>query len=110
MEPIQVVAVLFAAFSLSRVILRYKDQNVSFREFIFWTIVWVSIIFVAIEPGAAGYLSRLVGVERPLDMAIYVSIIVLFYLIFRLYVHQQNLERNITKMVREMAKNEKTKK
>lgn len=110
MELIQVLAIIFALFAYSRAILRFKGKNISFREFIFWTIIWVAIIVVALIPGVTGWLSRYVGIGRPVDLLVYISIIALFYLLFRLYVKLDELDQNITKIVRKISLDKKDKK
>jgi len=103
MEPIQIIIVLFVIFAYSRVILRFKDKSVSGKEFIFWSIVWISIIVVALMPGITSFFSNLFGIGRPIDFVIYLSIIVLFYLVFRIYVKLESQDQDITKIVRNVA-------
>ncbi|MBU1854341.1 MAG: DUF2304 domain-containing protein, partial [Nanoarchaeota archaeon] len=55
-------------------------------------------------------LSGFFGIGRPIDVVIYASIIVLFYLIFRMYVKIESMEQNITKVVREVTINNPKKK
>jgi hypothetical protein len=111
MNPIQVILVIFAAFALSRVILRFKDKHVRKPEFIIWSTIWLLVIIVGVYPEITGYASKLLGIQRPIDLAIYTSILVLFALMFRLYVLIDNQERELTKFVRHIAiKNAKRRK
>ncbi len=54
-------------------------------------------------PQTLGFISNLLGISRPVDVIIYLSIAVMFYLIFRLYVKIETAEQEITKIVREKA-------
>ena len=110
MEIIQIVIIIFALFALSRVLLRFKDNKLNRNEFIFWMLVWISIIIISIIPGITGILSQKLGIGRGIDLIIYVSIIVMFYLIFRLYVKLETVEREITAIVRKVALDKKEKK
>jgi len=56
------------------------------------------------------HLATLTGVGRGVDVVIYVAIIILFYLLYRLYIKIENIEREITLIVREIAILEKEKK
>jgi len=103
MQIIQIIGILFALFAYSRTSLRFKDKRITAKEFLFWTIVWVGVIIVAIIPGVMSGLSRFLGIGRPIDIIVYASIIILFYLIFRIYVKIEDVEQNITKIVRETA-------
>ncbi|MBU0666503.1 MAG: DUF2304 family protein [Nanoarchaeota archaeon] len=103
MELISIIAIMFSVFALSRTILRYKDKKVKVREFILWIAIWVCMIIVAIIPKAFGKISRFFGIQRTVDFLIYASIIVLFYLLFRILVRIESLEQNITKIVRDIS-------
>ncbi len=99
----QVLAVLFALFALSRVVLRLKDGKITWPEFSFWTVLWIAVIVVAVNPDLTFIISDFLGIERGVDVAIYVSVIVLFYMMFRMLVKMEMLEQEITKSVRHDA-------
>lgn len=103
MTLLQILVLLFAVFAFSRAVLRFKDKKISLGEFIFWTFVWVSVIVTTWLPGTATMVSQFFGISRPIDLAVYSSILVLFYLVFRLYVYHEMQRREITKLVREVA-------
>ena len=103
MEMIQILIVLFALFAYSRVVARTKDKKVSFNEFIFWSVLWIGIIAVALVPSVTSPFASLFGIGRGADFVVYLSIIALFYLIFRVYVKAEKIEKNITRLVREIS-------
>ena len=110
-EPIQVIFIIFVLFALSRAWLRYREGSIKATEFAFWLILWISAIIIVALPRSVGYISRLLGIGRPADLILYVAVILLFYLIFRIYVAIDGIEHKITKIVREVAiKREKKKK
>jgi small membrane protein len=100
---IQVVIILFALFAWSRAMLRLRDSNISIGEFSFWSLIWSVVIIVAIFPDLISNLSTIVGIGRGVDLALYASIILLFYLTFRLYVKIDAQSKETTKLVREIA-------
>ncbi len=110
MEIIQIVIIIFALFALSRVILRFKDNKLTRNEFFFWLVIWVAVIVISIIPNITGIISHPFGIGRGIDLIIYVSIIGLFYLIFRLYVKLESVEKEITALVRRIALDKKEKK
>ncbi len=69
----------------------------------FWGLLWTGVIVVALVPNITYFFSNLFGIGRGIDLAIYLSIILLFYLIFRMYVKVDKIEENVTKVVREIA-------
>lgn len=109
MEIIQVIALIFALFALSRAVLRFKDNRLTKNEFIFWALVWFVVIIVSLIPNVLGLFSNVLGIQRGMDLIIAVSIIVLFYLIFRLYVQLEGVKREITAVVRKVALEDKSK-
>jgi len=100
---IQILLVAFALFAFSRVFLRFKDKKMTVNEFIFWTLIWLGAAVIVILPNSLGYISKLLGISRPVDVIIYLSIAVMFYLIFKLYIKIETAEQEITKIVRERA-------
>lgn len=103
MELIQILMVLFALFAFSRVVLRFRDKKLQKGEFIFWFFIWVAIIIFALLPSFSDFFAQLLGIGRGVDLFVYIGIIILFYLIFRLYVKMEKIEKDITKVVREEA-------
>ena len=100
---LQIIVVLFALFALSRAFLRFKDGKITKKELALWTIVWIAAIIVILIPGTTSLVANMLGVTRGADVVVYVSIIVLFYLVFRIYVKLESIEQEITKVVREVA-------
>jgi hypothetical protein len=100
---IQVLMILFALFAWSRAALRLRDKDIPIGEFIFWSVIWVGVITFAILPGFLGNISTILGIGRATDLAIYISIVVLFYMVFRIYVKVDGQSQEITKLVREIS-------
>ena len=107
---LHVAGILFALFALSRVVLRFKDKNISLTELVFWCIIWGSVIGVALFPEIFVTLSRVLGIGRGVDTLLYFGMILLFYLLFRLYVKVETQQKDITKLVRMFALSEAEKK
>jgi hypothetical protein len=100
---LQVIVTAFAFFAWSRALLRFKDRKITPGEFGFWTVLWAAIVAFVYAPGLAAGLAASVGVRRPVDLLVYAGIVLLFYLLFRLYVRIEHTEQEITKLVRETA-------
>lgn len=109
MVVLQILAGAFALFALTRVLLRGKERRLTWGEMLFWTMVWLVMIVLIILPQASTYIAGILGIGRGVDLFLYVSIIILFYLSFRLYVKFEQLEHEITITVREIALSDLTK-
>jgi hypothetical protein len=100
---IQVLILIFALFAWSRVALRLKDKSIRIWEFVFWSAIWIGVIAFAVTPAFFAWFSTLLGIGRATDLAMYISIVLLFYLVFRLYVHLEKQNMELTELVRETA-------
>lgn len=102
-QGIQILIILFALFAWSRAILRFKDGAIKWNELLFWSFLWGALIVLTVNPAITFFFSKLVGIERGVDFFLYLSVMLLFYLIFRIYVKLDNMDQEITKVVREVA-------
>ncbi len=100
---IQFLLLIFIIYAVIKVALRYKDKVISLQEFIIWTIFWLMVGFVVILPETTSFVANFVGVGRGVDLVIYISILILFYLLFRILVRLDKVEKDITKIVRNIA-------
>lgn len=100
---LQIIGIVFAVFALSRAVLRFKDHSIKGNELVFWTVIWGGVICVALFPSIFVTLSKLLGIGRGVDTLIYTGIIILFYLFFRMYVKVEAQQKEMTKLVREIA-------
>lgn len=100
---IQIIAALFALFALTRVYLRFKERKLSSLAFILWVFVWVAGCFAIFFPGLTTRIAHLVGIGRGVDVVLYASIVVIFYLLFRLYIKMEDTQRQITTIIHKMA-------
>ena len=100
---IQIFVVLFAIFAISRTILRFRENKTSFWSMAMWNLLWIGAIVVVLLPSTSVFFANLLGIQRGADFVVYVSIVLIFYLIFKLYVKIDNVEKNVTRLVREIA-------
>lgn len=103
MEYYAYIAIIFFLFAWSRALLRFRDGKINAHELIGWTILWVGLGIIVVLPATIAVLSTFIGIQRPIDVFVYGSIIVLFYLVFKAYVKIEGLERNLTTVVRKEA-------
>ena len=103
MNVLQILAVVFALFAVSRAYLRLRESKLSVGQFIFWALLWTGVVGITFIPDALNYFSEALGIRRPIDAVVYFSIVLLFYLIFRLYIKISDVEREITQLVTKLA-------
>lgn len=100
---IQFIIILFSAFVIFRLLDKFKRKEVSIKEFYIWLFFWLSVISATIWFRKTDIIAKFFGVEKGADLAVYISIIVLFYLAFKMVIKFDKMERDITKIIRKIA-------
>jgi hypothetical protein len=103
MFAFQIIVDAFCLYAAFRVAQKIKSRALSKRWGTFWLVFWLGGGIIISLPWTTSLLAARLGVTRGVDLVIYVSTIVLFYLIFRLTLKIEKQERQITKLVREIA-------
>lgn len=105
----QIIALIIIAFFLSRLCWQKKKNHISFNEFLFWLVFWllagaVVIFLKSIDRFVADLGFSGSGIE----VLLYLSVALIFYFVFRLRLRLEKIEKDITKVVENIAiKNDK---
>lgn len=100
---IQLFLITFALFAILKTLTQFRAGQLPWGWLGFWVLFWLAVGVVAILPQTATILADFVGVGRGADLVVYVSLVGLFYLAFRLFVKIEQVERHLTTLVRQMA-------
>lgn len=100
---IQIFVTIFVLFAFSRAYIQFRDNRISIGNFLFWMIVWASVLVLIYWPRFFDRMAELFDIQRTIDALVYFSILFLLYLIFRSYVKIQELEEGMTQMIRKIA-------
>lgn len=100
----QIIALVIVLFFISRLFVLKKKNLLPVGEFIFWLVFWllagVSVFFLK-------FIDRLVSdlgfSSSGINFLAYLAILILFYLIFRLRLKIEKLDKNITEIARKIA-------
>ncbi|OEC86126.1 MULTISPECIES: DUF2304 domain-containing protein [Methanobacterium] len=84
-------------------ILRLKNGKMSLGMALLWTIIWLVIIWISLFPESTNLLAGLTGIGRGLDAVLIFGLILSYYLIFKMYGMIENMDKEITLLVREIA-------
>lgn len=103
LTTIQIVLLIFVIFAISRVVLRFKERVLPVQMALFWILVWIAALIGILLPKTTTKIASLFGVGRGVDVIVYISLALLFYLVFRIYVMIQDLRHEITNLVRQLA-------
>lgn len=100
---IQYILLIICAAAIAFVWRRARQDALSRTTALLWTVVWALGGILALRPGVATFFAHLFGVGRGADLAIYLSLALAYYLMFRMYVRIEMLEQRITELVRKLA-------
>lgn len=100
---IQIIVSIFLILVIFKTINRYQKKELSFKELLAWLIVWVGTGFIFWFPQHTTKIANILGIGRGADLITYAAIIILAYLVFRIFIHLDRIEKNITKLTREDA-------
>jgi small membrane protein len=94
---------------LIRVYWRFAKGEIKVTELVFWTAFWVLAGVAFFLPGLTTRVANIFGIGRGADFVFYAGFVLVFYLIFRIFVRLDKIEREITELVRRKALNEEEK-
>lgn len=104
----QIIGLIIIAFFLARLFWQKQKKQIAPAEFMFWFVFWLLAAAAII---CLKWIDRMVAglgfTGSGIDVLIYIGVAVLFYLIFRARLKLEKIERDITKIVREIALNNK---
>ncbi len=100
---IQIILVFFLLFALSRVILRFRGGVVSLTGLLFWSGLFIVAIIAVLIPDITSRVAKAAGIGRGADAVIYASIVLLFYLVFRLHIFLEDIKSDITEIIRKLS-------
>ena len=100
---IQIIVSIFLILIIIKTLNRKKNKELSLRETIAWLIVWIGTGFIFWFPQYTTRIANILGIGRGADLITYSAIIILAYLIFKIFIHLDRIERNITKLTRKDA-------
>jgi hypothetical protein len=102
-ELYQVIAIILGLIAILYSILRFRDGKMSIGMLLLWILIWLIIIIISLYPNDTNYLASYTGIGRGLDFVLILGILVCFYLIFKMYNKIENIEEELTDLVREIA-------
>jgi len=104
--PLQIIVSIFVLLIVFRLTKKFKDGILKTSEFFGWLAIWIIVLVLFWLPQTTSYLAIIFGIGRGVDLAVYVAVLIIFYLIFRLYLKIDKQQREITKIIRHLALND----
>jgi len=115
MEDFSLIALLtpvFCILMIVRALSLFSKRKQTWRELLWWVVLWSGIGFVAFYPKMLDHLPAFIGIKSGVNVLIFFGFVLLFYGFFRLFIKVEELEEKMVRMNRERAlqmQNEKLK-
>lgn len=93
------VTLLFFLFMVG-LVNRFRRGQIRVLSLLVWSTIWVGITVAVWWQGSTTYIAEIFGVGRGMDLVVFLSIIAIFYSLYRVYAKVEKLERKITQIVR----------
>ncbi len=100
---IQFIISIFAVIAIFGVVLRFRKGALSRKGIAIWLLLWVAVLIALWNPTITNRIAGFLGVGRGADAVLYVSSVVLFYTMFRLYGRLEHLEHQLSEMAKKSA-------
>lgn len=99
----QILFLIFVLFAVYSVFKRKKDGTLGTRGVIFWILFWIAAAIAVLWPNSTTVVANYLGIGRGTDLVVYISLAIMFFVLFRLHVKIESIGRDVTSVVREGA-------
>ena len=96
----QLAIALLSLFAIVSVMRKSREHLLGPVGALFWIIFWVAIASVVSVPNVTQQIADVLGIGRGVDLVMYLSIAILFFLVFKLYIQIESMRRSLTEIAR----------
>ena len=103
MLVIQIILCLLFTLAILKAIQRFRHGDLAASGLFYWIIFWFAAGAIVIKPDSTFYFARLLGIGRGADLVVYLALVLLFFLVFRLMTNLERQKKEITELTRQLA-------
>lgn len=93
---VKIISLILGLMVISKTYLDYKKRNESLVMFLFWTLAWIIIIAISLFPEIIDEALQLSKAQRiGTGTFLGIAIVFLFFVIYRVYIKANRLEKKI---------------
>ncbi len=107
-NPAQILLLSLVALAIGFVVRRYREEKIGPIGFFLWLLLWMAAAVVILFPDSTILVAHRLGIVRGADLVLYLSVILILYLLFRVYVRLEEMDRQMTQIVRAIALQEES--
>jgi len=99
----QVFLLSLIAVIMGLIMVWYRQGKFGTLGLLFWFFLWIGAAIIILFPNSTSVVAHLLGIARGSDLILYLSVILIFYLLFRVFVRLEQIDQGITQVVRALA-------
>ncbi len=90
---------------LYNIFIKFRKKEITFAWFSFWFLLWAGIIGLVSHAYIADRIASFIGLGtgRGVELALFLAILIVLYLMFRLYLKINQIESQISEIVKHIA-------
>lgn len=100
---IRIIVTLFCVLVIANVAVRFRRRQIRFSLFVLWSLLWIGVAATANWSSSSDWLAHMMGMGRGMDLLVFLSILAIFYALYRVYSKVEKVERKLTQAIREEA-------
>jgi len=100
---IQLLGLALGLAAIHLTYIYYRRAQFTKRELVFWLLLWLGFIFIALFPKSVSPLTGYLGLTRIMDLIMIAAFVILFALVFHNYIINRQQQKKLEKLVRELA-------
>lgn len=103
----QIIALLVIAYFLIKFIRQKRQRTITASEFVFWILFWVAAAAAIVFIKQLDSLVTAWGFSSGINALLYLAVLFLFYLIFKMRLQIAKLDQDLTEMNRTVSLKDK---
>jgi hypothetical protein len=101
---VKIFSIILGLMVISKTYHDFKKGMENITMFLFWTMAWIGIILISLFPDLVSEIINLSQGQRIGTGTFFgMSIVFLFFVIYRVYIKADRIEKNLTEVVRQIA-------
>ena len=93
----------FVLIIIYKIYLKTRKKELGTSTSLGWILFWLLTLYFLWQPESASFLATKLGIGRGVDLVIYLSLLIIFYLLFKIFVKLDKLEGDICKITTKIA-------
>ncbi len=102
---IRILVWIIGLLTLYSIFVKFRKKEITFGWFSFWFLLWAGIIGMVSQAYIADGIASFIGfgLGRGVELALFLAILIVLYLMFRLYLKINQIEFQISEIVKHIA-------